>query len=119
MGRANIKDDGKRFSKDYQPANRGRPKGAKSRSTILKKWLEAKTDITNPITKLKQKGTVEDEVILALITKARKGDVAAAREILDTMYGKLKDKTEHSFDLSELSDEEIILLERITAKLTK
>jgi hypothetical protein len=84
----------KPFSKDYQPKKNGRPEGSKSRSTILKKWLLAELDIVNPITKDKQRGTVEDEVMLALITKARKGDVTAIKEVLDTMYGKLTDKVQ-------------------------
>lgn len=94
MGRKDIAKDGKKFSSEYQPENRGRPEGSKSRSTILKKWLTAELDIVNPITKDKQRGTVEDEVMLALVTKARRGDVPAIKEILDTMYGKLTDKTE-------------------------
>jgi hypothetical protein len=70
----------------------GRPKGSKNRSTILRKWLEAKEKIKNPITGAEEQVTVEDAVILALISKARKGDVAAIREILDSNYGKLTDK---------------------------
>jgi len=69
----------------------GRPKGSKNRSTILRKWLEAKEKIKNPITGAEEQVTVEDAVILALIGKARKGDVAAIREILDSNYGKLTD----------------------------
>jgi hypothetical protein len=96
MGRKDIAKDGEktRFSKENQPENRGRPEGAKNRATILTKWLTAELDIVNPITKDKERGTVEDEVMLALITKARKGDVTAIKEVLDTMYGKLSDKTE-------------------------
>jgi hypothetical protein len=89
-------DNLKPFSKENQPANRGRPKGSPNRSTLLKKWLSAKMEITNPITRLKEKGKVEDEVILALVNKARKGDVPAIREILDTMYGKTVEKHEIS-----------------------
>jgi hypothetical protein len=69
----------------------GRPKGSKNRSTILRKWLETKEKIKNPITGAEEQVTVEDAVILALIGKARKGDVAAIREILDSNYGKLTD----------------------------
>lgn len=72
----------------------GLPSGTKQRSTILNKWLSVETELLNPITKLKQKGTVEDEVILALITKARKGDVPAVKEILDSVYGKIPNKDE-------------------------
>lgn len=84
----------KPFKKGQSGNPKGRPEGAKSRSTILNKWLSVNTDIFNPITKDKERGTVEDEVVLALVTKARKGDVPAIREILDTMYGKLTEKQE-------------------------
>lgn len=67
---------------------KGKPKGAKNRSTVIKKWADAKLELVNPVTKEKQKGTVEDEVVLALISKARKGDVPAIREFLDSLYGK-------------------------------
>lgn len=98
MPRKDLYKDGikTQFTAENQPEGRGRPLGSKSRSTILRKWLEAELDIVNPITKDKERGTVEDEVILALITKARKGDVSALKEVLDTMYGKLSDKTELS-----------------------
>jgi hypothetical protein len=96
MPRRDIAKDGikTRFSKENPPPGKGRPEGVRNRSTILKKWLTAELDIVNPITKGKQRGTVEDEVMLALITKARTGDVPAIKEVLDTMYGKLTDKIE-------------------------
>ena len=53
-----------------------------------------RTEVHNPITDLKHKGTVEDEVILALVMKAREGDVPAIRELLDTVYGKLRENIE-------------------------
>lgn len=70
----------------------GKAEGTKDRATILKKWLSVELELLNPVTKAKEKGTVEDEVMLALITKARKGDVPAIREVLDSTYGKI---TEH------------------------
>lgn len=96
MPRKDIHIDGKKtqFTKDRQPEGRGRPLGVKNRSTILSKWLSTNLELVHPITKEKQKGTVEDEVILALVTKARKGDVTAIRECLDTMYGKIKEQHE-------------------------
>jgi len=90
----------------------GRPEGAKSRSTVLKKWLSAELDLINPITRDKERGTVEDEVILALVTKARKGDVGAIKEVLDTMYGKLTDKIQ--IDVNELDAD----IERELAAIT-
>jgi hypothetical protein len=96
MPRKDIAKDGVKtqFSKENPPPGKGRPEGSKNRSTILKKWLLAELDIVNPITKAKQRGTVEDEVMLALITQARKGEISAIKEVLDTMYGKLTDKVQ-------------------------
>jgi hypothetical protein len=95
----------------------GRTPGTKDRATLLRKWLEVELELLNPVTREKQQGTVEDEVVLALIAKARKGDVSAIREVLDSMYGKVKDRTEHSFDFSQLSDEEIKQGEQLLSKL--
>jgi hypothetical protein len=75
---------------------KGKPKGTKNRSTILKKWLKVRViikDKSNPSLK-DVKGTVEDQINLALINKAMKGDVQAIKEINDTIYGKISEKTE-------------------------
>jgi hypothetical protein len=65
MGRADIAECGKRFSSDYQPAGRGRPKGSRNRSTILRAYLKA-SEPTEP-----------EEMIQAL---------------LDVVFGKRKRK---------------------------
>jgi hypothetical protein len=74
----------------------GRPKGTKNRATILKKWMKVKIKINEKSNPLQKEifGTVEDQVILALISKARSGDVQAIKEINDTLYGKIADKNE-------------------------
>jgi hypothetical protein len=69
----------------------GRPKGARSRSTIVREWLESKEVIANPITGKTARLTQADIITLALIKKARKGDVAAFRELFDSAYGKNPD----------------------------
>jgi len=64
---------------------KGRPVGALSRSTIARKWLETKS----------ADGLLNvDKVFLALLEKAMSGDVSAAKEMLDSGYGKLTDKQE-------------------------
>jgi hypothetical protein len=105
-----IKDGEKtRFSKENQPVNRGRKEGTLNRSTILRYWMDQPVEVLNPISRQKQNGTVEDEVVLALVTKARQGDVPAIRETLDTLYGKLTDKSElsGSVDVNMPSVEEL------------
>lgn len=84
----------KPFTSEHQPKDRRSRKGVPNRSTVLKKWLFAQINVTNPITNEKEKGTPYDEVMLALIAKAQSGDVPAIKEIQDTLYGKLTDRIE-------------------------
>jgi hypothetical protein len=67
----------------------GVPPGTKQRGTILRKWADVGVEIVNPITKEKERATVEDEVVLSLIRESRKGNVQAIKEFLDTLYGKI------------------------------
>ena len=76
------------FSSERQPQKNGRKKGARNRKTIVREWLMVEQEFKNPLT-----GTVEtlsqaDIMTLAIISKARKGDVAAFRELMDSGFGK-------------------------------
>ena len=103
----------------------GRPKGSKDRKYIFKKWLLLDTKVNNPITKQFEDGTVEDEVVLAQIIKARKGDTAAFKELMDGLYGKLErkevikyiEREDDDIDYSLLSTE--TLIEIASAKKVK
>jgi len=65
----------------------GRPKGSKNRSTIARKWLEVMQDAKNPITGELEKLSQEDLITLAMIHKARKGDVGAYKQLMDSGFG--------------------------------
>jgi hypothetical protein len=65
----------------------GKPKGTKNRSTIARKWLEVMQDAKNPITGELEKLTQEDLITLAMIHKARKGDVNAYKQLMDSGFG--------------------------------
>jgi len=65
----------------------GRPKGSKNRSTIAKKWLEVNQNLKNPITGTEETMSQEDLMTLALIKKARDGDVNAYKALMDSGYG--------------------------------
>ena len=67
---------------------KGKPKGTLHSKTIIRKWLEIHDTFRNPITEQFEKITILDSVILALIAKARKGDVAAFNALLDRSEGK-------------------------------
>lgn len=84
----------------------GRPKGALSRSTIAKKWLEVNQNLKNPITGANEQLSQEDLMTLAQIKKAREGDTQAYKALLDSAYGVSANiKIEH--DYSDMTDEEI------------
>ena len=97
------------FDKHPENISGGKPKGAKNRSTILKKWIEVAVKIKekgNPTGK-EMIGTVEDQINLALLYKALSGDVQAIKEINDTLYGKISDKQELTVrDLIPLTPEQ-------------
>lgn len=65
----------------------GRPKGALNRSTIARKWLEVNQSLKNPLTGENETMSQEDLMTLALIKKAREGDVAAYKALMDSGYG--------------------------------
>jgi hypothetical protein len=65
----------------------GRPKGSKNRSTIAKYWLEINQKLKNPLTGAEETMSQEDLMTLALIKKAREGDVAAYKALMDSGYG--------------------------------
>ena len=70
----------------------GRPKGVRNRSTIVKYWLEAIKEAKNPITGQLEQLPIQDQLVLALIGKALKGDVAAFKELMDSGHGKVTDQ---------------------------
>ena len=65
----------------------GRPKGSKNRSTIARKWLEVNQSLKNPLTGESETMSQEDLMTLALIKKAREGDVSAYKALMDSGYG--------------------------------
>ena len=80
-------DNLKKFTSEYQPKNNGRPKGSRNRSTIARKWLEVNQSLKNPLTGENETMSQEDLMTLALIKKAREGDVSAYKALMDSGYG--------------------------------
>src|SRR5689334_9559598 len=89
---ANLKP----FKKGQSGNPNGRPEGARNRSTVLRALLETVCDFTNPITLRKESADLETQIMIALAARARRGDVTAIKEIQDTVYGKVSDKSELS-----------------------
>ena len=65
----------------------GRPKGSRNRSTIARRWLEVNQKLKNPLTSEEETMSQEDLMTLALIKKARDGDVNAYKALMDSGYG--------------------------------
>jgi hypothetical protein len=75
------------WSKGESGNPNGRPKGSKNRSTIARRWLEVNQSLKNPITGENETMSQEDLMTLALIKKAREGDVNAYKALMDSGYG--------------------------------
>ena len=77
----------------FQPGQSGNPAGhplgVPNRATVLKKFLALSLDYKNPSTGEFETGTMEDAVVLGLLAAASRGDVAAYKEVMDSVYGKL------------------------------
>ena len=76
-----------RWEKGESGNPNGRPKGSRNRSTIAKYWLEINQKLKNPLTGENETMSQEDLMTLALIKKAREGDVAAYKALMDSGYG--------------------------------
>lgn len=74
---------------------KGKPKGARNRSTIVREWLEAQAVDG-------QGGQVADQLVRALIKKAAEGDVSAFKELFDSGYGKNTDKIESQVQYTKM-----------------
>jgi hypothetical protein len=68
----------------------GRPKGARSMTTILREYLDLKTKIkTNPLTQEQVDALSTKEVIvLQLLAQAARGELKAIKEVLERSDGK-------------------------------
>jgi hypothetical protein len=75
------------FNKGESGNPNGRPKGRKNRSTIARQWLEVNQSLKNPLTGEQETMSQEDLMTLALIKKARDGDVTAYKALMDSGYG--------------------------------
>jgi len=75
------------YEKGQSGNPKGRPKGSKNRSSVAKKWLSVEQNQKNPLTNKDEDMSQEDLITLALIKKARKGDVQAYQKLLDSAYG--------------------------------
>jgi hypothetical protein len=108
---ANKEDNLKpKWEKGISGNPNGRPKGSKNRSTIARHWLEVNQNLKNPITGENETMSQEDLMTLALIKKAREGDVSAYKALMDSGYGapiQQVEQTQTNLDLTGLTTDEI------------
>jgi len=98
------------FNKGESGNPNGRPKGSKNRSTVARYWMEVNQNLKNPLTSKTETMSQEDLMTLALIKKAREGDVGAYRALMDSGYGapvQQIEQTQTTVDLSDLTTDEI------------
>ena len=87
-------DNLKRFNKGISGNPSGRPKGSLNRKTIAREYLAFLQEEVNPLTGIKELLSNEDMITLALIHKAKQGDVSAYKALMDSAYGSVKQSVE-------------------------
>ena len=83
-----------RYNKVESGNPSGRPKGTLNRKTIAREYLAFLQEEVNPLTGIKELLSNEDMITLALIHKAKKGDVNAYKALMDSAYGAVKQNLE-------------------------
>ena len=83
-----------RFKSGQSDNPRGRPKGSSNRKTIVRTYLAYLQEGVNPLTGIKELLSNEDMITLAVIHKAKKGDVSAYKALMDSAYGAVKQSVE-------------------------
>jgi hypothetical protein len=109
---AGYKEIEPKWDKGQSGNPNGRPKGSRNRSTIARQWLEASEKVKNPLTQETQELSQEDIMTLALINKARKGDVNAYKALMDSGYGAPKQTSDTNVSISNFDIKELISFDK-------
>ena len=94
------------FKKGQSGNLNGRPKGSRNRTTLVRELLEMVSTFDNPLTEQSEKLSYAEQIIIAQIAEARKGNVQAFKELMDSAYGKIKDV--HQFEETEKETEFVV-----------
>jgi benzoyl-CoA reductase/2-hydroxyglutaryl-CoA dehydratase subunit BcrC/BadD/HgdB len=95
-GADNIK--GKGFKKGQSGNPNGRPKGIPNTKTRLLRILELTQKKKNPITGKDEAFSIAEQMDMAMIAKALKGDISAYREVIDRLEGKANQQLDITTD---------------------
>lgn len=83
-----VPENLKPFTGKDDPRNGKKPKGCEHSSTRLKRILGLVQIKKNPITGKDEKFSIEEQMDMALVIKALKGDHKAYKELMDRKEGK-------------------------------
>ena len=100
----------------------GRPPGARNRKTLFAEWASHEAKCKDPSGN-KVMLPILDKMVLAILTKASRGDISAANVVLDNIYGKINNTPEPEppqppFNWAAYTEDEIKLLTDLIAKGT-
>lgn len=77
-----------RFSSTYQPKKNGRQKGSLTFASHLKKYLNKKITLENPLTGEKERKEAIEHLIIRLVAKGLNGDLGSIKEMINRIDGK-------------------------------
>jgi hypothetical protein len=109
---AGYKEIEPKWDKGQSGNPNGRPKGSRNRSTIARQWLEVNQNLKNPLTGVNETMSQEDLMTLALIKKARDGDVNAYKALMDSGYGAPKQTTDTNVSISNFDIKELVSFDK-------
>lgn len=105
--------DLKPFSKDDDRAReagrKGSRKGIPNTKTRLKRFLELSQEMKNPVTGEVETFTVAEQMDLAIIKRARDGDIKAYRALLDRLEGMPKQTLDMAVEGSIFNDNSLTI----------
>jgi hypothetical protein len=108
-----------KFGKGQSGNPNGRPKGRRNRATLVREWLEVSQKVKNPISGIVEELQQQDIMTLALIKKAREGDVQAYRELMDSAHGKVIQTTDITTGGDKLNAEPVLNQDQINKLIDK
>jgi len=115
-------EKGKKFKPNDARIKKGRTAGVKNRKTIFGQVVNTRSKCTGLTGKAATMSQGE-QIAIALVNKAKQGDVSAANLVFDSAYGKIGAEQElepeavtQQIDWSKYTEEELQLLSTLMAK---